>query len=221
MDVLGTLKETIVNVQNEISSGVERLRFNVTPLLAAEKKSVSDAVEEIVKTTAGSEMLFKFQLSLEQIGAVADEGLRLANLCSTRMGRAQQMCKERADAFLTIDSFLRNTSDIEKKIRDLNKQVTHHIVNGYYKICILIDFEVDKLVRFCNQTEQAMTYLEALCYIVKTEEEVHFMQQQSRLAETIINMSESSASVLNSSLRPNIELQEQQEEVMLEEFLGH
>ncbi|VDP08082.1 unnamed protein product [Heligmosomoides polygyrus] len=55
--------------------------------------------------------------------AEADEGARLANLCSTRMGRAQQMCKERADAVMAIDSFLRNTSDMERKIRDLNKQV--------------------------------------------------------------------------------------------------
>ncbi|KIH61956.1 hypothetical protein ANCDUO_07766 [Ancylostoma duodenale] len=63
------------------------------------------------------------------------------------------MCKERADAVMAIDSFLRNSSDMEKKIRELNKQV-------------------DKLVRFCNQTEQAMTHLEALNTIVRTEEEV-------------------------------------------------
>ncbi|KAJ1355756.1 hypothetical protein KIN20_013289 [Parelaphostrongylus tenuis] len=93
-------------------------------------------------------MLLKFQLSLDQMSIVADEGARLANLCSTRMGRAQQMCKERADAIMTIDSFLRNTSEMEKKIRDLSKQV-------------------DKLSRFCNQAEQAMTYLDALCHIVR------------------------------------------------------
>ncbi|KAK5966633.1 hypothetical protein GCK32_022527 [Trichostrongylus colubriformis] len=62
--------------------------------------------------------------------AVADEGVRLANLCSTRMGRAQQMCKERADAVMAIDSFLRNTSDMDRKIKDLNRQVT-----GFHLSC--------------------------------------------------------------------------------------
>ncbi|VDM63037.1 unnamed protein product [Angiostrongylus costaricensis] len=106
-------------------------------------------------------LVTRFQLSLDQMGIVADEGARLANLCSTRMGRAQQMCKERADAIMTIDSFLRNISEMEKKIRDLNKQV-------------------DKLTRFCNQTEQAMTYLEALCQIVRTENEVLLSRKVER-----------------------------------------
>ncbi|VDL82267.1 unnamed protein product [Nippostrongylus brasiliensis] len=105
---------------------------------------------------------------------VADEGVRLANLCSTRMGRAQQMCKERADAVMAIDSFLRNSSDLDKKIKDLNKQV-------------------DKLVRFCNQTEQAMTHLEALTTIVRTEEEIDMIRQQTRTASSIINMEPSAA----------------------------
>ncbi|EPB72339.1 hypothetical protein ANCCEY_08576 [Ancylostoma ceylanicum] len=145
----------------------------------------------------------RFQLSLDQMRIVADEGARLANLCSTRMGRAQQMCKERADAVMAIDSFLRNSSDMERKIRDLNKQV-------------------DKLVRFCNQTEQAMTHLEALNSIVRTEEEVDLIRQQTRSAATIINMdpSPSPALVLNTSIRPNDEAREKQEEVMLEEFLS-
>uniref|UniRef100_A0A158P972 BLOC-1-related complex subunit 5 n=1 Tax=Angiostrongylus cantonensis TaxID=6313 RepID=A0A158P972_ANGCA len=201
MDVLETLRETIVSVQNEISSGVERLRFSVAPSSAAEKKCVTDAVDEIVKTTAGSDMLLKYQLSLDQMSIVADEGARLANLCSTRMGRAQQMCKERADAIMAIDSFLRNITEMEKKIRDLNKQV-------------------DKLTRFCNQTEQAMTYLEALCQIVRTEEEMDLLRQQSRSVATIINMDPSPALVLNTSVRPSDEVREQQEEVMLEEFLS-
>ncbi|KAL6729111.1 hypothetical protein Aduo_000196 [Ancylostoma duodenale] len=113
------------------------------------------------------------------------------------------MCKERADAVMAIDSFLRNSSDMEKKIRELNKQV-------------------DKLVRFCNQTEQAMTHLEALNTIVRTEEEVDLIRQQTRSAATIINMdpSPSPALVLNTSIRPCDEAREKQEEVMLEEFLS-
>ncbi|CAJ0593235.1 unnamed protein product [Cylicocyclus nassatus] len=201
--MLETLKETIVNVQNEISSGVERLRFNVAPSLAAQQKCVSDAVDEIVKTSAGSDMLLKFQLSLDQMRVVADEGVQLANLCSTRMGRAQQMCRERADAVMAIDSFLRNASDLEKKMKDMNRQV-------------------DKLVRFCNQTEQAMTHLEALNNIVRTEEEVDLIRQQTRSATTILNIdpSPSPALVLNTAVRPGDEARERQEEVMLEEFLS-
>ncbi|VDO24112.1 unnamed protein product [Haemonchus placei] len=116
------------------------------------------SLEEAIKLDNGIFLLlygcamFRFQLSLDQMRMVADEGVRLANLCSTRMGRAQQMCKERADAVMAIDSFLRNTADMDRKIKDLNKQV-------------------DKLVRFCNQTEQAMTHLEALATVVRTEEE--------------------------------------------------
>lgn len=201
MEMLDTLRETIVTVQNEITSGVERLRFNVTPSLAAQQKCVSETVDGIVKTAAGSDMLLKFQLSLDQMRAEADEGARLANLCSTRMGRAQQMCKERADAVMAIDSFLRNTSDMERKIRDLNKQV-------------------DKLVRFCNQTEQAMTHLEALNTVVRTEEEVDLIRQQTRSASSIINMEPSAALVLNTTLPPCDEGRERQEEVMLEEFLS-
>lgn len=199
--MLDTLRETIVNVQNEISMGVERLRFNIAPSLAAQQKYVTETVDEIVKTSAGSDMLLKFQLSLEQMRAVADEGVRLANLCSTRMGRAQQMCKERADGVMAIDSFLRNTSDMDKKIRELNKQV-------------------DKLVRFCNQTEQAMTHLEALMTIARTEEEMDLIRQQTRSASKIINMEPAAAVALNSSMQPSNETIERQEEVMLEEFLS-
>ncbi|XGW19162.1 hypothetical protein V3C99_003188 [Haemonchus contortus] len=201
MEMLDTLRETIVTVQNEITSGVERLRFNVSPSLAAQQRYVTEAVDEIVKTAAGSDLLLKFQLSLDQMRMVADEGVRLANLCSTRMGRAQQMCKERADAVMAIDSFLRNTADMDRKIKDLNKQV-------------------DKLVRFCNQTEQAMTHLEALATVVRTEEEVDLIRQQTRSVSSIINIEPSAALVLNTSVQPNDENRERLEEVMLEEFLS-
>ena len=70
---------------------------------------------------------------------------------------------------MDIDSFLRNSSDLESKIKDLNRKV-------------------DKLVRFCNQTEQAMTHLEALATVARTEEEVDMIRQQAKSAMTIINM---------------------------------
>ena len=128
--------------------------------------------------------VFRFQISLEEMRSTADEGARLANLCSTRMGRAQQvlhfsnickqrnpfqMCLERAESVMEIDTFLRNTTELENKIKDLNRKV-------------------DKLVRFCNQTEQAMTHLEALNVVAKSEEEVNLIRQQAKSAMTIINM---------------------------------
>ena len=79
------------------------------------------------------------------------------------------MCMERANPVMDIDNFLRNTTEIDNKIKDLNRKV-------------------DKLVRFCNQTEQALTHLEALSTVAKSEEEVNVIRQQSRSAMTIINM---------------------------------
>ncbi|PAV75911.1 hypothetical protein WR25_01222 [Diploscapter pachys] len=127
------------------------------------QKSIDATINEIVNTNAGSELLLKYQTTLQEMRQASEESARLANLCSTRMGRSQQMCKERADAVLEIDNFLRDTSEFDKTIRDINKQV-------------------DKLVRFCQQTEQALTHLEALDKIVQTEDEVELIRQQIFMA---------------------------------------
>ncbi|CAI4221692.1 unnamed protein product [Auanema sp. JU1783] len=200
--MLGTLRDALANVQNEIAIGVERIRSNVAPsALTIQQKCVEEAVDDIIKTTAGGELLLKFQCNLQEMREKADEGARLANLCSTRMGRAQQMCKERADAVLSIDSFLRNPYDIDKQLRDLHKQV-------------------DKLQRFCNQTEQALTHLEGLQIVAQTEEEVELIRQQARTASTIIIMDSGPATILTAPTRPDDEVKQKQEEVMLEEFLS-
>lgn len=100
---------------------------------------------------------------------------RLSGVCHTYPGPCSnkiilfQMCMERANPVMDIDNFLRNTTEIDNKIKDLNRKV-------------------DKLVRFCNQTEQALTHLEALSTVAKSEEEVNVIRQQSRSAMTIINM---------------------------------
>lgn len=51
---------------------------------------------------------FRYQLSIEMIEQMNEENIRLANLCSTRLGRAQQMCNERAEAVLACYSHLRS-----------------------------------------------------------------------------------------------------------------
>ncbi|KAK6008897.1 hypothetical protein OSTOST_26205 [Ostertagia ostertagi] len=73
---------------------------------------------------------------------------------------------------------------------------------------------VDKLVRFCNQAEQAMTHLEALATVVD------LIRQQTRSVSSIINIEPSAALVLNTSVQPSDENRERLEEVMLEEFLS-
>ncbi|CAJ0566368.1 unnamed protein product, partial [Mesorhabditis spiculigera] len=71
------------------------------------------------------------------------------------------MCRERADAVLTIDTFLRSIQEVDKRIRDINKQV-------------------DKLQRFCDQTEQAITHLDGLCMVATAESEVELIQDRAQ-----------------------------------------
>ncbi|EYC12098.1 hypothetical protein Y032_0048g1610 [Ancylostoma ceylanicum] len=55
------------------------------------QKSINGNQHWNTETTKLKKKYVKFQLSLDQMRIVADEGARLANLCSTRMGRAQQV----------------------------------------------------------------------------------------------------------------------------------
>ncbi|EFO90494.1 hypothetical protein GCK72_000695 [Caenorhabditis remanei] len=202
MEMLNTLRDTLSSVQAELSTGVEKLRMNVTANMAAQQKVSTESVNEILNTSAGNELLQNFQNLITEVEENGAEGGRLANLCSTRMGRCQQMCKEKADAVMEIDEFLRNSAEFDKKIREINAQIT-------------------KLARFCNQTEQAMTYLEALCEVAHTEGEVDLIRQQARSAATIVQIECESPSVLTSlRSRPEDAVKAQQEEVMLEEFLS-
>ncbi|CAO4361022.1 Protein CBG03831 [Caenorhabditis briggsae] len=203
MDMFNTLRDTFSSVQAELSTGVEKLRMNVTANMAQQKVS-NESVNEVLNTSAGNELLQNFQNLITEVEENGAEGGRLANLCSTRMGRCQQMCKEKADAVMEIDDFLRNSAEFDKKIREINSQII-------------------KLTRFCNQTEQAMTYLEALCEVAHTEGEVDLIRQQARSAATIVQIECDSPSVLTSAAlrtRPEDAAKAQQEEMMLEEFLS-
>ncbi|CAI5438272.1 unnamed protein product [Caenorhabditis angaria] len=203
MEMLSSLRETLSSVQIELSSGVEKLRNNVTGNIVAQQKVSSDSINEVLNTAAGNDLLTNFQGMIAEIEENSAEGGRLANLCSTRMGRCQQMCKEKADAVMEIDNFIRDSNEFDKKIREITSQIT-------------------KLHRFCNQTEQAMTYLEALCQVIRTEEEVDLIRQQARSAATIVQIECDSPNMLTTALRsrPEDQAKSQQEEVMLEEFLS-
>uniref|UniRef100_A0A8R1E593 Dysbindin n=2 Tax=Caenorhabditis japonica TaxID=281687 RepID=A0A8R1E593_CAEJA len=205
MEMLNTLRDTLSSVQAELSTGVEKLRMNVTASMVAQEKVSTESINEVLNTAAGSELFQNFQSLISEVEENGAEGGRLANLCSTRMGRCQQMCKEKADAVMEIDDFLRCSAEFDKKIREITSQLT-------------------KVTRFCNQTEQAMTYLEALCEVAHTEGEVDLIRQQARSAATIVQIEQDSPSVLTFSsavrARPEDAVQAQQEEVMLEEFLS-
>ncbi|CAJ0576028.1 unnamed protein product, partial [Mesorhabditis spiculigera] len=112
------------------------------------------------------------------------------------------MCRERADAVLTIDTFLRSIQDVDKRIRDINKQV-------------------DKLQRFCDQTEQAITHLDGLCMVATAESEVELIQDRARVISSLAPPTTPPPSVFPSpAVQASDTVRAQQEEVMLEEFLS-
>ena len=55
---------------------------------------------------------------------------------------------------------------MDRRVRDLNRQV------GSFSVTVALKVQLDKLTRFCEQTELAMTHLEALHYVVETEKKV-------------------------------------------------
>ncbi|VDO11590.1 unnamed protein product [Brugia timori] len=156
--MLGSFFDALVTVQNELTSSVQKLR-NATS--SAVQRSSSEAIASLLKTQAGSNLLLKYQLSIETMEQINDENIRLANLCSTRMGRAQQMCNERAEVILACHNHLRTLSETTKELVDLNNKIS-------------------KLSRFCLQTEIAMTHLEALQIIADAETDIASMKNDLR-----------------------------------------
>ncbi|MFH4979179.1 hypothetical protein AB6A40_005888 [Gnathostoma spinigerum] len=210
--MLEGIKEALANVQNELSNSVQKFRSGN---LSSLQSCSNDAISSLLKTQAGSNLLLKYQLSIEQIEQMNNENIRLANLCSTRLGRAQQMCNERAEGVLAMHNHLRSIPQISKQLNELNRQI-------------------DKLNRFCTQTELAMTHLEALHQMVLGENEIEKRKSEfKREREEYRNRNEKQKMWLSTQTRPNIfsaeerrlsevldEDAEKREEVMLEEFLS-
>uniref|UniRef100_A0A9J2PY35 Biogenesis of lysosome-related organelles complex 1 subunit 5 n=1 Tax=Ascaris lumbricoides TaxID=6252 RepID=A0A9J2PY35_ASCLU len=162
-----------------------------------------------------TELSNRYQLSIEQIEQVNNENIRLANLCSTRMGRAQQMCNERAECVLAMHEHFRALPQISKQLKELNRQV-------------------DKLKRFCVQTELAMTHLEALYTMTIGEQEIEAKKATLKKEKQHFNeTARKELSWISSQSRTNVftederrlqevvdEDAEKREELMLEEFLS-
>ncbi|VDK45797.1 unnamed protein product [Anisakis simplex] len=147
-----------------------------------------------------------------------NENFRLANLCSTRMGRAQQMCNESAECILSMHQHFRALPHICKQLRELNRQI-------------------DKLKRFCVQTELVMTHLEALQVIsngerIIEEKKADLKKEKDQYSE----ISKEKVKWISAQPQTNIFTEghyerrmnemldandEKHEEVMLEEFLNH
>ncbi|VIO95412.1 Uncharacterized protein BM_BM7254 [Brugia malayi] len=210
--MLGSIFDALVTVQNELTSSVQKLR-NATS--SAVQRSSSEAIASLLKTQAGSNLLLKYQLSIETMEQINDENIRLANLCSTRMGRAQQMCNERAEVILACHNHLRTLSETTKELVDLNNKIS-------------------KLSRFCLQTEIAMTHLEALQIIADAETDIASMKNDLRkekakisnflkFSNNILEVGHSPMALNQSELplrnQSNLE-KERLEEVALEEFLS-
>uniref|UniRef100_A0AAF5Q159 Uncharacterized protein n=2 Tax=Wuchereria bancrofti TaxID=6293 RepID=A0AAF5Q159_WUCBA len=210
--MLGSFFDALVSVQNELTSSVQKLR-NATS--SAVQRSSSEAIASLLKTQAGSNLLLKYQLNIETMEQINDENIRLANLCSTRMGRAQQMCNERAEVILACHNHLRTLSETTKELIDLNNKIS-------------------KLSRFCLQTEIAMTHLEALQIIADAETNIASMKSDLRkekakisnflkFSNNILEVGHSPMALNQNELRLqnqfNLE-KERLEEVALEEFLS-
>uniref|UniRef100_A0A915ABV4 Biogenesis of lysosome-related organelles complex 1 subunit 5 n=2 Tax=Parascaris univalens TaxID=6257 RepID=A0A915ABV4_PARUN len=210
--MLESIREAFANVQTELSNSVQKFRISTSPSL---QSCSSEAISSLLKTQAGSNLLLKYQLSIEQIEQVNNENIRLANLCSTRMGRAQQMCNERAECVLAMHEHFRALPQISKQLKELNRQV-------------------DKLKRFCIQTELAMTHLEALYTMTIGEQKIEAKkatlkkekQHFNEIARKELNWisSQSRTSVFTEGERRLQEVvdedAEKREELMLEEFLS-
>ncbi|VDM96132.1 unnamed protein product [Thelazia callipaeda] len=119
--------------------------------------SLKDALHCILLPNLIYFAFLRYQLSIEMIEQMNDENIRLANLCSTRMGRTQQMCNERAEALLACYNNLKLLKQTFVELDDLN--------------CKII-----KLSRFCSQTERALTHLEGLQIVADTEGEISVMK---------------------------------------------
>uniref|UniRef100_A0A0N5AMA3 Dysbindin protein homolog n=1 Tax=Syphacia muris TaxID=451379 RepID=A0A0N5AMA3_9BILA len=144
------IRDALTNVQNEISTSVQRLRGSS---ISNKPSEVIEALSSLVETQVGSSLLLKFQLCIEQMEQMNDENIRLANLASTRLGTLQQMCNERSQCTIAIHDYFRSIPMLSKQLKDVSQ-------------------EVEKLNKFCQQTEQAITYLEGLHAISFSEEEI-------------------------------------------------
>ncbi|GMT00682.1 hypothetical protein PENTCL1PPCAC_22856, partial [Pristionchus entomophagus] len=89
----GRLRDTLKSIQDEISEGVENLRKMTVGTEGNDIERLRlrmESMEKIVSSSAGGHLLLKYQNELDKMRKRTEENIRMADLCSTRIGRAQQ-----------------------------------------------------------------------------------------------------------------------------------
>ncbi|VDM41443.1 unnamed protein product [Toxocara canis] len=225
IQMLESIREAFANVQTELSNR------NYAAFLYG---------NPVVQKSNCARVFSRYQLSIEQIEQMNNENVRLANLCSTRMGRAQQMCNERAECVLAMHEHFRAVPQMCKaRSRYLFIYLCVGAVFLNEPICFQqlkeLNRQIEKLRRFCVQTELAMTHLEALHTMAIGEREIeakkaslkkekeHFNEKNSKELKWI--SAQPQTNVFTEDERKFQEVfdsdAEKREEVMLEEFLNH
>eukprot|EP00080_Pristionchus_pacificus_P007401 PDM67421.1 protein kinase [Pristionchus pacificus] len=175
MIMLGGLRDTLKNIQDEISMGMVNLRKMTTGNEGDEKEIERlryETMDKVTSSSAGGNLLLKYGDDLDIIRTKAEENIRMADLCSTRIGRAQQECTERANDFIQLENFLREHKTISDSMYSIEQQL-------------------EKLSRFCTQTETAMTQLEGLAIISESERNVYEIRKRSGKLSQVIHVSTS------------------------------
>ncbi|TKR93601.1 hypothetical protein L596_008023 [Steinernema carpocapsae] len=140
--VVGSIKDTLASMQHELSHSVQKLRLG-TSAAPSLQTCTDNAIASIVVSEAGSNLMLKYQLHLQQIHDMGAEAARLSNVCSTRMGNLHQMCQEHGHAMIEISEKLRSLPAVRAQIRELNR-------------------DLKKVNRFLLQTEIALKNLESI-----------------------------------------------------------
>jgi len=141
--MLEAIRDRLIKTPTElITASLEGLGLSLSTS-TPESQTASQVLIAFAETDDGRELQKHYTAQLRAIHEAAEENVRLANVTSTRMGTIQQLCNERAKRVLAVHEELRNLPLISRQLR-------------------LIDGQIDKLQRFCEQTELAMHQLEVL-----------------------------------------------------------
>ncbi|GMT28654.1 hypothetical protein PFISCL1PPCAC_19951 [Pristionchus fissidentatus] len=197
--MLGGLRETLKGIQDEMCEGMENLRKMTLRTEGDDVERLRYETINVVSSSAGGNLLMKYDNEVEEVKKTTDRNIRFADLCSTRLGRVQQESMEKATTTIQLDNFLRYNKRINESLR-------------------IIEQQMEKVARFCLQTEGAITHLEALSIVLESEGKVNEIRKRScRLSQVV---SVAPPLVTAQPREASEEMRDKQEEIMLEEFLS-
>ncbi|KAK0425091.1 hypothetical protein QR680_009023 [Steinernema hermaphroditum] len=149
--VVSSIRDTLLSVQNELTHSVQKLRLggSAAPSLQA---CSDEAIAAIVTSDAGSNLVLKYQLHLQQIHDMGAEAARLSNICSTRMGNLHQTSLEHGRTMVEFSEDVHRLPVLGSQIRELNR-------------------DLHKINRFLLQTEIALKNLECIHEKVALQQE--------------------------------------------------